>query len=144
MHNLLIRTTAVLLIFIASCKKNDTTEPTPVTNTTFDVTKGTLQKQGTFMGKNNYTVNGIVKHYLYNGKNYLQFTNFSSSNGPDLKVYIATDATAATFITLGTLQSTTLATQVYEVTMPPNFTTHNKVLIWCQRFSVLFAEATLN
>ncbi len=141
-----MKTIAILFaatILFVSCKKSENVAaPTPV-DTTFDVTRATLLKTGSFAGSGSYTVNGTVKLYSFNNKNYIQFTNFGCNNGPDLKVYIATNNSAAQFVSLGTLQSNTAATQTYTVAMPPDFSTHNKVLIWCQQFSVLFGTSTL-
>lgn len=127
-----------------SCKKDNASGSAaqPV-DTTFNANTATLLKTGTLAGAGSYRVSGTVKLYSFNSKNYIQFTNFSSSNGPDLKVYIATTTTAAQFVSLGTLQSTSATTQTYVVNNPPDFNTHNKVLIWCQQFSVLFGSSTL-
>ena len=125
----------------SSCKKTDNTTTT-TTPTTFDPAKATLLKQGSFTGNMSYTVSGSVKLYDYQSKKYIYLENFSSNSGPDLKVYVATTANAAQFVSLGVLKGTS-GTQVYEVTNPPDFAQYNKVLIWCQQFSVLFGQSTL-
>jgi hypothetical protein len=110
--------------------------------TMFDINKAILVKQGTFTGNMNYKVSGTVRLYNYEGDNYIYFENFSSNSGPDLKVYIATSSNASQFVSLGTLKSTA-GTQVYLITGSPDFALYNKVLIWCQQFSVLFGESML-
>ncbi len=129
----------------SSCKKTESATNTN-TNTsqdsTFDPSKATLLKQGSFTGNMSYTVNGTVKLYEYQSKKFIYFENFSSNNGPDLKVYIATTATATQFVSLGAMKGTS-GTQVYQVNNPPDFAQYNKVLIWCQQFSVLFGQSTL-
>lgn len=132
------------LALVTSCSKNNSSN-TPIvaaTDTSFDPTKATLLKQGTFTGNMSYTVTGTVKLYEYQNKKYIYFQNFSSNNGPDLKVYVATNNAAAQFVSLGVLKGTS-GTQAYEVTNPPDFAVYNKVLIWCQQFSVLFGTSTL-
>ncbi len=127
---------------LPGCKKNDGTTTTTTTTTNFDPTKATLLKQGTFGGNMGYTVSGSAKLYDYQGKKYIYLENFSSSGGPDLKVYVATTATAAQFVSLGALKGNS-GNQAYEVANPPDFAVHNKILIWCQQFSVLFGQSTL-
>jgi hypothetical protein len=133
-----------LAVLATSCSKsNDATPTTPVAiDSTFDPTKATLLKQGAFAGNMNYVANGSVKLYDYLGKKYIYFENFSSSNGPDLKVYIATTLSASQFVSLGSLKSVT-GNQAYLITTPPDFTQYNKILIWCQQFTVLFGSAAL-
>jgi hypothetical protein len=89
-----------------------------------------------------YSVSGTVKLLEFQGKKYIHFENFSSSNGPDLKVYIATSNTAAQFVSLGSLRGVT-GVQTYEVVNPPNFTQYNKILIWCQQAGALFGSSTI-
>lgn len=132
----------VLFLFTNCSKTKDATPETAENDINFDVTKATLLKQGTFTGNMNYTVNGSVKLYEYQAKKYIYFENFSSSNGPDLKVYLATSNTATQFVSLGALKATS-GTQVYLINNPPDFGQYNKILIWCQQFSVLFGTSTI-
>lgn len=98
--------------------------------------------KGTFSGANNYTVNGMVEVVNDNNQKKLVFKNFSSSNGPDLRVYLATNTGASTFISLGNLKSTN-GQQVYDISGMPDFSQYKFALIWCQQFSVLFGAAEL-
>jgi Electron transfer DM13 len=134
----------VMLSFtLSNCSKSKDAAPdiAPV-DTSFNPSKSTLLKQGSFTGNMNYTATGAVKLYDYQGKKYIYFENFSGSNGPDLKVYIATTSTATQFVNLGPLKGIS-GTQVYAVSNPPDFSQYNKVLIWCQQFGVLFGSSTL-
>jgi Electron transfer DM13 len=135
---------AVLLTFsFSSCSKSkDATPAVAPADTTFDISKATLLKQGSFTGNMNYSATGTVKLYDYQGKKYIYFENFSGSSGPDLKVYVATTNTATQFVNLGALKGVSGA-QVYAVNNPPDFSQYNKVLIWCQQFGVLFGSSTL-
>jgi Electron transfer DM13 len=133
----------VSIATISCSKSNDATPTAPVAiDSTFDVTKATLLKQGSFAGSGGHIVNGIVKLYDYTGKKYIYFENFSATNGPDLKVYLATNLAASQFISLGSLKGVT-GNQAYLIATPPDFTQYNKILIWCQQFTVLFGSAAL-
>jgi hypothetical protein len=134
---------SVLTFSLSNCSKSKDAEAdvAPV-DTSFNPLKSTLLKQGSFTGNMNYKATGIVKLYDYQGKKYIYFENFSGSNGPDLKVYIATTNTATQFVNLGPLKGIS-GSQAYAVATPPDFTQYNKVLIWCQQFGVLFGSSTL-
>jgi Electron transfer DM13 len=145
MKNFKLIVSLFFILFLSYCTKSKTdATPTiaPAIDSTFNVAKATLLKQGTFTGNMNYTVSGSVKLYEYLGKKYIYFENFSSNNGPDLKVYLATTITATQFLNLGALKATT-GTQLYLITTPPDFTQYSKILIWCQQFSVLFGKSDL-
>jgi hypothetical protein len=143
MKSFLIVSAVSIMLFLAACSKsNDATPATASPNETFNPATATLLKQGFFSGNMNYNVSGSVKLYDYQGKKYIYFENFSSSNGPDLKVYVATSNTASQFVTLGALKGVS-GTQSYLVTNPPDFNQYNKVLIWCQQFGVLFGTSTI-
>jgi hypothetical protein len=143
-HTIFFLSLITLVAVTSSCSKsNDATPITPVAiDSTFDPTKATLLKQGTFAGNMSYVANGTVKLYDYTGKKYIYFENFSSSNGPDLKVYISTNLAASQFVSLGSLKGVT-GNQAYLIATPLDFTQYNKILIWCQQFTVLFGSAAL-
>jgi Electron transfer DM13 len=140
MKYLFIITAMALAFSFAGCSKSNAVTAVPPGSITFDPAKATLLKKGTFSGNMNYSVTGSVKLYDQEGKKYIYLENFSTPSGPDLKVYVATTNSAAQFVSLGAIKGTT-GTQVYEVVNPPDFSQYNKVLIWCQQFSVLFGGA---
>ncbi len=144
MRYIFILTIALALVIgnIGCSKSIDTNPTTPIVITTFDPAKATLLKQGTFSGGGGHVANGTVKLYDDAGKKYLYFENFSVTNGPDLKVYIATNLAASQFLSLGNLQNIS-GNQAYLISAPPDFIQYNKILIWCQQFTVLFGSATL-
>ena len=80
---------------------------------------------------------------LEDGSNVLRLENFKSTNGPDLYVYLATDDNASEFINLGELKANK-GNQNYDIPDDADLTKYNKVLIWCQAFSVLFGSAELS
>jgi len=127
------------LVVLMSCDTEDATPTTPV-NDVFDETKATLLREGAWMGSGSYNVNGVAEIYDDNGKKVLLLNNFSSSNGPDLKVYLSTTTGAASFVNLGKLKSTS-GKQTYDIPDGTDVTQFKFALIWCQQFSVLFGKA---
>jgi len=87
---------------------------------------------------------------LADGKKTLRLTNFETSNGPDVHVYLvaATDAkdndavTNAGFVDLGSLKGN-IGDQNYELPANADLAKYRAVTIWCKRFSVNFGTAPL-
>lgn len=75
-------------------------------------------------------------------KTRLSFTNFKTDSGPVLEVYLATDPSASTYITLGALKG---IDGNYEYDLPNNvdFKVYSHVIIWCVDFKVNFGYAVL-
>jgi hypothetical protein len=84
------------------------------------------------------------------GKRVLRLTDFATSNGPDVRVYLvaARDAsdnetvTKAGFVELGKLKGNQ-GNQNYDVPSNLDLAKYRAVTIWCRRFSVNFATAPL-
>lgn len=84
------------------------------------------------------------------GTRVLRFTNFSTSNGPDVHVYLvaANDANdAATvlqagFIDLGSIKGN-IGDQNYTLGSDVDLSKYRAVSVWCKRFSVNFGVAPL-
>jgi hypothetical protein len=89
-------------------------------------------------------------HRLEDGKRILRFTDFKTSNGPALKVYLvaADDAadnatvTKAGFIDLGALKGN-VGDQNYEIPADVDLGKYRAATVWCSRFGVNFATAPL-
>jgi len=85
-----------------------------------------------------------------NGSRILRFTNFSTSNGPDVHVYLvaaqdANDAATvlnAGFIDLGSIKGN-VGDQNYAVGPDVDLSRYRAVSVWCKRFSVNFGTAPL-
>ena len=103
---------------------------------------GSLKFTGTFKGYGSQRVSGVAKIYFTNNHYMLKLENFSTSNGPDLKVYLSMTSSPSDFISLGDLKSTN-GNQVYEVNGTPDFTKHKFVLIHCERYNHLYGSAEL-
>lgn len=127
------------VVFVSSCSEDENTPTAPI-NDTFDPTGATLIKDGMFVGAGGYAVSGTATLYEKDGKKYLVLDPFSSSNGPDLRVYLSTDANASSFLNLGLLKSVT-GKQSYVIPGNPNLANYTYVHIWCQEFSVQFGRA---
>lgn len=87
---------------------------------------------------------------LEDGRRFLRLTEFATSNGPDVRVYLvaAADAQeeaavkAAGFVDLGELKGN-IGDQNYEIPADLDLTRYRAVSIWCRRFSVNFGAAPL-
>jgi hypothetical protein len=87
---------------------------------------------------------------LGGGRRILRLTEFATSNGPDVRVYLvaAPDAadnatvTKAGFVELGKLKGNQ-GDQNYDLPDDLDLTHYRAVTIWCRRFSVNFATAPL-
>jgi hypothetical protein len=125
------------------------TSTTPTTDT-LPVVTGTLGGEnapepvltGNFTDTPGHPGAGNVSVYQIEANQILRLTNFSSTAGPDLFVYLATDKEATEFINLGPLKSTQ-GDQNYDIPAGTNVSEYPYVLIWCKRFGVLFMTATL-
>ena len=80
---------------------------------------------------------------------FLRFENFSTDNGPDLRVYLSnTDANADSgtfdddFIDLGVLKGN-IGDQNYEIPPGVDLGVYDTVVVWCVRFSSAFTAADL-
>jgi Electron transfer DM13 len=130
---------ALICLLSSSCSKNENTITTPIND---PGNGGTLLVQGNFSGRGGHAVTGNVKVLENAGVKTLRLENFSSTNGPDLKVYLAKDINAASFMNLGNLKSVS-GNQNYTLTGMPDVAQYKYVLIWCQQFGVGFGTAEL-
>jgi hypothetical protein len=87
-------------------------------------------------------VSGSVMVYQANGKLQLKLSGFSTTNGPDLKVYLSKEIQPVNFIKLGDLKSTS-GNQVYDITGIPDFSQYRYALIHCEQYNHLFGSAEL-
>jgi hypothetical protein len=136
---ILISTTVFLLLILfgTSCKKTSEV----ALNEQVDAT-AMLKLQGSFMGLGAEKVSGEAKIYLQNGKYYLALESFSTTNGPDLKVYLSQKAEPFNSIKLGDLKSTN-GNQVYDILGSVDYTKYRYALIHCERFNHLYGTAEL-
>jgi len=109
-----------------------------------------LLTEGSFHGVAHDTKGTAAIYVLPDGKRVLRFTNFETSNGPDVHVFLgaATDAndsetvTKAGYMELGSLKGN-VGDQNYEIPAGINLADYHSVTIWCKRFGVNFGTAPL-
>jgi len=106
--------------------------------------------EGNFHDGAHKTAGTATIHQLPDGKRVLRLTNFETSNGPDVRVYLvaANDAsdndtvTKAGFVELGSLKGN-IGDQNYDIPADTDLSKYRAVTIWCKRFSVNFGTAPL-
>ncbi len=101
--------------------------------------------------KGAHDTHGMAGVYAVGGRQVLRLTNFETSNGPDVHVYLvaaddATDnatVTSAGFVDLGSLKGN-VGDQNYDIPAGTDLTKYRAVTIWCARFGVNFGTAPLS
>ncbi|HKQ54041.1 MAG TPA: DM13 domain-containing protein [Pyrinomonadaceae bacterium] len=105
---------------------------------------------GDFHTVSHETKGKATVYQLPDGKKTLRLTDFQTSNGPDVVVYLvaANDAddaatvTNAGFLLLGSLKGN-IGDQNYELPQDVDLSKYKAVTIWCRRFSANFGTAPL-
>ncbi len=80
----------------------------------------------------------------------LRLSDFQVTNGPDLKVWLLTaddpkasrDVSASEWLSLGPLKGN-IGDQIYPIPDDAEIDRYRSVVIWCERFGVLFSPAPL-
>ena len=111
----------------------------------------TTLAQGTFHSNAHETTGDATILSFADGRRILRLTNFSTSNGPDVRVYLvaASDVTddetvkTAGFVELGPMKGNK-GDQNYEIPATVDLAAYRTVTIWCKRFSVNFGSAPLS
>lgn len=138
------------LLFISKTVNEDLPTAQP---TTMAMSKGTepmVLAKGDFRGLAHETKGAATVHQLADGKRILRLTNFETSNGPDVHVYLVATEVAkdnetvkkAGFIDLGSMKGNK-GDQNYEVPVDVDLNKYKSVSIWCARFGVNFGAASL-
>jgi hypothetical protein len=105
---------------------------------------------GTFYGVLHPAEGTATIYRMGDGTRILRFTNFKTSNGPDVHVYMvaADDAKdsdsvlRAGFIDLGSIKGN-IGDQNYPLGPDVDLSRYRAVSVWCKRFSVNFGTAPL-
>ncbi len=135
------RIICLLTVFVcfsfSSCKKSNT--PVAVDDS---LPEGTTIVSGNFVS-NVHPSSGTVKIVSdAAGKKSLVFQNFKTDNGPDLRIWLSPNTAGSPFQEIGLLKAVS-GNFSYELDASINYTSNNRVLIWCKGFSVLFGHAVL-
>ena len=106
--------------------------------------------RGTFKTVHHDTKGTATVYRLADGKTVVRFSEFMTSNGPDVHVYLvkAADATddktvsAAGFVDLGSIKGN-VGDQNYEVPAGFDVSKPFAVTVWCKRFGANFGTAAV-
>jgi len=107
-------------------------------------------ESGTFYGILHPTEGTATIYRMADGTHLLRFTNFKTSNGPDVHVYIvaadnpkdSASVLRAGFIDLGSIKGN-IGDQNYTLAPDVDLAKYRAVSVWCKRFSVNFGTAPL-
>jgi hypothetical protein len=107
--------------------------------------------QGSFHDGAHKTAGSAAIYQLTDGKRTLRLTNFETSNGPALHVYLVAASDAkdnatvkdSGFLDLGPIKGNK-GDQNYEIPETADLTRYRAVTIWCARFGVNFGTAPLS
>jgi hypothetical protein len=105
---------------------------------------------GQFYGILHPTAGAATIYRMGDGSRVLRFTSFSTSNGPDVHVYMVASDDAkdvatvqqAGFIDLGVIKGN-VGDQNYTLGPDVDLSKYRAVSVWCKRFSVNFGAAPL-
>jgi hypothetical protein len=111
----------------------------------------TIVSSGQFHSNAHETEGMATIYRLDDGRLVLRLTEFATSNGPDVQVYLvaANDVTRnetvtkAGFVNLGPMKGN-IGDQNYDVPADLDLGQYRAVSIWCRRFSVNFGTAPLS
>jgi hypothetical protein len=115
-----------------------------------DPSSAQVLESGAFYAVVHPTAGTATVYRLGNGDRILRFTNFSTSNGPNVHVYlVAADdvkdsarVKSAASIDLGTIKGN-IGDQNYALGTDLDLSKYRTVSIWCKRFAVNFGAAPL-
>lgn len=96
------------------------------------------------------TAGTITIYKLDNGDRVLRLTNFHTSNGPDVHIYLTSaekvqsngDVISGKYLDLGTLKGN-IGDQNYAIPQDVDLGAFHSVSVWCVRFRVNFGAAQL-
>ncbi|WP_181369138.1 DM13 domain-containing protein [Flavobacterium profundi] len=122
----------LLIVLLNSCAKEEN-----ISNE--QMTQPEVLSSGVFEPTSGINVMGGVTIYKNGTQRNVTLTNFSISEGPDLKVYLSTTNTPDTFISLGDLTTAT----TYTIPQEADLNVYTYVLIHCETYNHLYAIASL-
>ncbi len=137
----LLSVTCAGFIFFSACKKE--TGASTVTLNEMVNPVAAVVKKGDFMSGPYGNVSGMAELFKQDTVYTIKLTNFASSNGPDLHVYLSKEVMPVNYIDLGSLKSTN-GNQVYNIPGKPDFSAYKYIAIHCVAFNHLFGSAIIN
>ncbi len=135
-------------LFISTQVNESFPEVTPAAN--MQTGKPTLLAQGNFHSGAHETKGIAAVYELPDGSRVLRFSEFETSNGPDVNIYLVAAEDAmdndtvknAGFVSLGAIKGTK-GDQNYDLPSDLDLNKYRAVTVWCKRFSVNFGTAPL-
>ncbi len=130
--------------------KTTVNEALPTAATAATKSGPTALLAGNFRGIAHETKGAATIYQLEGNRRVVRFSNFETSNGPDVQVYLvaANDAAdndtvkKAGFLHLGALKGTS-GDQNYDLPAEADLSKHRAVTVWCRRVGVNFGTAPL-
>ena len=109
-----------------------------------------ILESGTFHSGMHPTEGSATIYRIENGSRVLRFTNFKTSNGPDVHIYMVAAEDArdnasvlnAAFVDLGLIKGN-IGDQNYTLSSDLDLAKYRTVSVWCKRFSKNFGAAPL-
>jgi Electron transfer DM13 len=127
-------------------------EPTPASTVSAGSSAGpadTVLGQGSIQSLEHQSSGTVILIQAPGGQRVLRFENLSTSNGPDLRVYLSSKLADSNwygydleYVDLGPLKGN-LGNQNYTVPDGVDLSRYRSAVIWCRRFKVGFAVAPL-
>jgi putative oxidoreductase len=134
-------TLVCLFLLFMGCKKKNLA-PTESLTETID-SSSLLLHSGNFSSGSDKTVSGKAEIYKMGERYQVYLSNFSSSNGPALHVFLSKEAKPNKAIDLGSLKSTK-GNQVYDISGMPDFNAYKYISIHCVQYNHYFGSANIN
>lgn len=127
-----------IMLIVISCKKENLA-PTVKLEEMAD-SSAVVQYSGDFTSGPYGNVTGKAEIFKQGTDYGVMLTDFTTSNGPALHVYISKEAMPVNYIDLGALKSTS-GNQLYPVTGMPDFMDYKYVAVHCVAYNHLFGWA---
>lgn len=131
-----------LCLISVSCKKKNNFAGTQILNENIDST-AVLLHSGNFNSGPYGTVTGTAQIYRQDSVYSVKLTNFNSTNGPALHVYLSKEAMPINYVDLGSLKSIN-GNQIYSISGMPDLNEYKYISIHCVQYNHLFGSALLN
>ena len=131
----------ILLFAMVACKKENTANL--ILDEKVDQSQSIEKAKGSFSNGPHGMVSGLAKIYTKGSETQLALENFSSSNGPNLMVYLSKEKDPINFVKLGDLKATG-GNQLYNIPQNIKFTDYTYALIYCKAHSKLWGFAQIN
>ncbi len=125
-----------------SCKKKENFASTQILNETVN-TSAILKYKGTFTSGPYGTTIGTAEIYLQDSIYLLKISNFNTTNGPALHVYLSKESMPINYVDLGSLKSIN-GSHVYAINGQLDFSQYKFISIHCVEYNHLFGSAILN